>query len=254
VRVLVVVGSVVFTLLLLEGAFRVVGALGGRGVADVRSDLQRAHDMKPVPSPSECTEHGAHNATLGAIFRMSDFHDVVFELKPDVNTCAIGGKRVVTNHAGYRDTRDYALEKPKGVFRIVGIGDSYMFGMGVNNDDVYLVALGRLLKERGIDAELINTAVPGYNTAQEAAVLERRGMAYHPDLILVGYVGNDMGLPNFLQTSPRFSTLRRSYLVDFVLTRVAQLPLGSASTPPRSATWAMTRRWIRTASPTSTAT
>ena len=39
--------------------------------------------------------------------------------------------------------------------------------------------------------EVWNLGVPGYNTAQELAYLQRGGRAYAPDLVVVGFFPND---------------------------------------------------------------
>jgi hypothetical protein len=35
--------------------------------------------------------------------------------------------------------------------------------------------------------EVLNMAVPGYNTAMEVETLKARGLAYEPDVVVVGY-------------------------------------------------------------------
>ena len=93
------------------------------------------------------------------------------------------------NADGFRD-RDYAKAKPPGVRRIVGIGDSYMFGWGVRTGKDYLSVLEERLAPRCPDArwEVLNMAVPGYNTAMEVETLRARGLAYEPDVVVVGFV------------------------------------------------------------------
>jgi hypothetical protein len=77
----------------------------------------------------------------------------------------------------------------------------------VHDDEPYLEQLVEVLNEKYSDVNWagINTAVPGYNTAMEASTLESRGLKIDPDPdpdpVIVGYVGNDMFLPNFLLKS-----------------------------------------------------
>lgn len=95
------------------------------------------------------------------------------------------------NSLGYRDL-ERALAKPPGTTRIVALGDSFTWGAGVDFDDAYPQRLERALsRRRGGPVEVINLALPGFNTADELAVLEKQGFAYRPDLVLVGYVLND---------------------------------------------------------------
>jgi len=86
-----------------------------------------------------------------------------------------------TNSWGFRD-REYPLEKPNGILRMVAIGDSFTFG-SQRAEDSYPKALERLLAGR---AEVINTGVPAYSTVQEIGHLRRFGLRFHPDVVLLG--------------------------------------------------------------------
>ncbi|HEY0780996.1 MAG TPA: SGNH/GDSL hydrolase family protein [Thermoanaerobaculia bacterium] len=95
--------------------------------------------------------------------------------------------RGASNSLGYRD-REHSIEKPPGVFRIVVLGDSIAAGLRVDRyEDVFPAILERLLRERGLRAEVINFAVSGYNTQQEVETLEAKGLRYQPDLVLLEY-------------------------------------------------------------------
>ena len=222
--VLLMLASLLVTLLIFEIGFRLYDALVSPR-EDPRGQLERAHSSTPPPAAPDCRAPGAaQEASYGNMIRISEFPDIVYEFKPGITVCAFARNRVTINRAGFRAPRDYSLEKPPGTFRIVGLGDSYMFGMYVEDDETYLQILEQKLWARGVRAETINTALPGYNTAQEAAVLAHHGMSYHPDLVIYGFVGNDLGLPNFLETPVSYATLRRSHFLDFVLTRIALIP------------------------------
>lgn len=95
------------------------------------------------------------------------------------------------NSRGYRDL-ERSLAKPPGVRRVLSLGDSFAWGVGVEIDDAYPRRLERALDRRdGGDWQVINLAKPGMNTVDEAAELETEGFAYSPDVVLVGYVLND---------------------------------------------------------------
>jgi lysophospholipase L1-like esterase len=104
------------------------------------------------------------------------------------------GVPVHINSLGFRDTREYALEKTPGVFRIIVLGDSVTFGHGSTYEHSY----PRLLEDRlkawrpAVDWQVWNLGVPGYNTAQELARLLRDGPRFQPDLVVVGFVQNDL--------------------------------------------------------------
>jgi hypothetical protein len=70
--------------------------------------------------------------------------------------------------------------------------------------------------------EVINTAVPGYNTAMEAETLKVRGLAFQPDLVILGYCGNDFELPNFIWSPEEYLSFHKSFLALFVGARLGR--------------------------------
>ena len=67
--------------------------------------------------------------------------------------------------------------------------------------------------------EVINLAVPGYNTAQEIEMLRMKGLLYHPDVVILGWCDNDWGLPSFLFDEKTFDETGISYLWYFLFRR-----------------------------------
>jgi lysophospholipase L1-like esterase len=100
---------------------------------------------------------------------------------------------VTTNSRGFRGG-ETEVPKPAGRLRIVVIGDSVAFGMGVNDADTFSQQLEQQLRaqrpEREID--VVNLAVPGYATRQEVALLERNVAVLKPDMVLLGFYENDL--------------------------------------------------------------
>ena len=95
------------------------------------------------------------------------------------------------NALGYRDL-DRAQPKPPGVRRVVCLGDSFTWGVGVQWDDAWPQRIERSLsRTRGERWEAVNLAEPGMNTVQEASRLESEGFGYGPDVVVVGFVLND---------------------------------------------------------------
>lgn len=95
------------------------------------------------------------------------------------------------NSRGYRDLERASAPQP-GVRRVVCLGDSFTWGVGVLYDDVWPQRLERLLaRERGESWEAVNLGERGLNTVQETAKLASEGLAYRPDVVVVGYVLND---------------------------------------------------------------
>jgi len=114
-----------------------------------------------------------------------------------------------TNSQGFRDV-EHAFEKPPGVFRILGLGDSYTAGSGAPLDDSYLYRLERMLRlDRPV--EIVKAGQPRYWTEPERLLLETVGVKYHPDLVLVGFTPNDV-TDTYLGTSA--VKVRDGYLVS----------------------------------------
>jgi hypothetical protein len=101
-----------------------------------------------------------------------------------------------------------------------------MVGWGVSEEDSYLARVVPLLEAAspGVAWEVVNTAVPGYNTVMEVETLAAKGLRFDPDLVILNFVGNDLGLPNFIEEEPDVLSLRRSFLADFVRARLAGGP------------------------------
>ncbi len=206
---LLAVASTLFTLVALEGLFRVLA------FREARRSFEAA-----IAHPSRVAPGG--RATLGDLIRPSRSPDVVYELAPDLRVSFLGAP-LATSHAGFRD-RDYPATKRPGSFRILGIGDSIMFGWGVGDGEDYLSLAESRLAGAGVGrpVEIINTAVPGYNSVMEVATLREKGLRYAPDLVIVGLCGNDASLPNFLQAPPELLAFDRSFLADFVRDRFSE--------------------------------
>jgi hypothetical protein len=177
------------------------------------------------------------SADLGGIVRLAPERRRIYELIPHTHVLlhnSLGGRPtpLALNAEGFRD-RDHAKAKPPGVRRVVGIGDSYMFGWGVEAGKDYLSLLeDGLAKAPGQRWEVLNMAVPGYNTAMEVETLKARGLAYEPDVVVVGFCWNDIDLPNFVRPPAEYLSPRRSFLFDFVRGRLARADLVDAPRGP----------------------
>jgi hypothetical protein len=95
------------------------------------------------------------------------------------------------NGQGYRDL-ERAIPKPAGVRRVVCLGDSFTWGVGVLFDDAWPQRVERLLSREGGERwEAVNLGEPGLNTVQEASRLDAEGLSYEPDVVVLAYVLND---------------------------------------------------------------
>ncbi len=96
-----------------------------------------------------------------------------------------------TNSLGYRDN-EHRLAKPPGLRRALVLGDSFTWGAKVEFDDAYPRRLERgLARHRGESWEVISLARSGMNTVEEAEQLGSEGLAYDPDVVVLGYCLND---------------------------------------------------------------
>lgn len=96
------------------------------------------------------------------------------------------------NAQGMRSDREYAFTKPPGVTRILGLGDSFTQGYEVEVEETYLYRLERLLRDRGLNVEVLNLGVSGFGTAEELILLREYGTRFDPDVVIVGYFTNDI--------------------------------------------------------------
>ncbi len=95
------------------------------------------------------------------------------------------------NSAGFRGKEFSVLRERRGP-RVVFLGDSYTFGWAVNDSETLPAQLeARLARANGRVFECLNLGVPGYNTIQEAALLDVEIEALEPDLVVLDYVMND---------------------------------------------------------------
>ncbi len=106
-------------------------------------------------------------------------------------TSVDGSWKHVTNNRGFRDTRNFAYEKPAGTVRVLSLGDSHTQGYEVRQDATFSAVIERYLVRHGRAAEVINAGVSGYSNAEALALLENEGIKYKPDAVVVGFSGND---------------------------------------------------------------
>ena len=91
------------------------------------------------------------------------------------------------NSLGFRDI-EHPVDKAPGKYRIMVLGDSFAWGVGVDRDAVFT----RLLGEKDKPLEVINASVPGWSTDSEYFYLENMGLKYKPDIaVVIFFVGND---------------------------------------------------------------
>jgi lysophospholipase L1-like esterase len=171
--------------------------------------------LTPAPPPRRGSE-----VRMGQILRPSSDRRIVYELFPDLSVIFLRVPLLTDGHGFRTHPRVRPTRCPR--VRVVGLGDSVMFGWGVADADTYLTRIGETLEktEPSVGWSVLNTAVPGYNTVMEVETLHEKALRPLPDLVILNFVGNDLGLPNFLLARRDYLSLDRSFLAEFVRSRL----------------------------------
>lgn len=107
------------------------------------------------------------------------------------------GHPVTFNRLGFRD-HDFETPKPHGTYRIMVLGDSFVFGTGLAPEERFTNILERKLDEvtSGKKFEVVNFGREGACTKAELDTLTEYVSIVEPDFIIVGYVSNDTQCDN----------------------------------------------------------
>ena len=151
-----------------------------------------------------------HPQYVGSVIR----YDPVlgWSLKPNARLVSNDPDRgfhshIQTNALGLRE-RAVAAKKRPGVRRVLIIGDSVVFGSGLETQDRFSDVLGRALADK---AEVINAGIPGWGNDQEMLFYERTLRSLRPDVVVLTITANNDVVNNALDdalfeggTKPRF--------------------------------------------------
>jgi len=184
---------------LLIGAFLVVVfvMIGSLFYTSAQDDSVPAIQIVPADSPSNAPAADIASPNSGDI-------NSIFDPDPWVwwrTKARLADYRVIidwdrdhdftlnTDAQGFRDT-DATSDAAQ---RVVVVGDSTAFGVGVDDDDTWPAQLQRMLRE---DATIINAGVPGYSTFQALRMAEKYALEPKPDVLVVCAGFNDSGPSN----------------------------------------------------------
>ncbi len=102
------------------------------------------------------------------------------------------------------------LEKPAGVKRLLLVGDSVIYGAMVPEDQTLAAQLQAALPK---DWEVLNGGVGGYDAWDYEGWLRMKGLAFHPDAVVVGLYRNDhIGRDEYAATTARKSAPNRRHM------------------------------------------
>lgn len=112
------------------------------------------------------------------------------------------------NSQGFKN-REFT-KKENSTYRILGIGDSFVYGV-VPHKNNYLTLLESQLREDRFNVEVLNMGIPSTGPKQYFELLLREGLTLQPDMVLLFFfVGND-----FTDSQRRWSR-RRWYTYSYV--------------------------------------
>lgn len=120
--------------------------------------------------------------------------DTIYFNKPDIH-----GRHHSPGEFDYAfHTNSHGLRSPEidhartPARRILCLGDSFTFGIGVADDQTWPAQLGKALNTpTGNRLEVLNAGVMGWGLAEYLVWLQLEGCRYHPDLIVVGVHASD---------------------------------------------------------------
>jgi lysophospholipase L1-like esterase len=141
------------------------------------------------------------------------FHPKMMELdsrlgwrhRPNVQrtfTNASGERFLVVQNAHGLRGRDHESGRRRAGARVLVLGDSFMEGVQVGEDEVFAARLEKALP----GSEVLNAGVGGYGTVQEYLYLRDEGLGHDPDAVVLMFYDNDLAdncLPYFPGIGPR---------------------------------------------------
>jgi hypothetical protein len=98
--------------------------------------------------------------------------------------------RYSNNSLGWRGRREYREAKPTD-YRVLFLGDSFIYGTGVNDDQTVAARVEQNLRAGRMSVEVLNAGAPGKGTDYELKCFQTLGRKFHPDLTVLGFFAND---------------------------------------------------------------
>ena len=115
-----------------------------------------------------------------------------------------------TNTFGMRSPQPEKTDTP----RLLGLGDSFAFGQGVQQEETFYAILHDRLATSFPDAVVYNGACPSWGPPQQVEVVSRSLKSIRPDLVIVAfYSGNDL-FDTLLYRDPSSAVVRETLIQD----------------------------------------
>jgi hypothetical protein len=94
------------------------------------------------------------------------------------------------NSLGWRGGKEYREAKETD-YRVLFLGDSFAYGIGVNDDQTVAARLEKDLQAEGLSVEVMNAGCPGKGTDYALKSFQTMGRTFHPDLTVLCVFSND---------------------------------------------------------------
>lgn len=116
--------------------------------------------------------------------------DLLWEVEPGPQN--LHATQTTVNALGLRGP-EIVQPKPDGTRRLFSLGDSSVFGFGIQDGKVFTDVAARSL-----GMEPVIGAMPGYSSLQARAVLDRQGDAVEPDIVVIATLWSDNNFDGFV--------------------------------------------------------
>src|SRR3990167_5983993 len=186
------------------------------------------------PHQPQTSAHSAFHFLLMALFCIAlpylieltlRLNDTSRHLPPNgiVNSTLYTFGHVITNNSyGFRE-REFVVPKPPGTYRIMVLGDSMSWGVGVPVNERYSNFLEDLLNQSSppLHFEVLNFATQAGNIAEELATLQKYIDVAEPDQIVIGFNFDDIdSADNVIDPESRHLAAEYNHLIDPYLTKL----------------------------------
>ena len=96
------------------------------------------------------------------------------------------------NSNGFRGP-EFSIDKPDNTFRVIAVGGSTTFGIGVKDASTWPSILGDKLQNfsEDMDIEVINAGIPAIGSLNESKLIKGKLVNYEPDMIIIYDGAND---------------------------------------------------------------
>ena len=93
---------------------------------------------------------------------------------------------------GFRTAGPGAARPAPADLKLLLLGDSFTFGQGVPYETTWGAVAERRLRSRGMRIEAINAGMQGMDTRSELLLLRELGPLHRPDVVVLGFLINDL--------------------------------------------------------------